>query len=112
MTLAQKYLRRIALKQPREAGEGYREEYRIALASIQPLSGAMAAQMYGDRLQEVRLLLTQPETELTVGMGVCVDAQPEDWPDWRVVYVAGWPRHTLAHIRFIPPWERVMRHED
>lgn len=112
MTLAQKHLRRIALKRPGEAGEGYREEYEIALASVQPLSGVTAAQMYGERLQEVRLLLAQPETGLEVGMGVCVDAQPEDWPDWRVVYAARWPRHSLAHIRFIPPWERVKRHAD
>lgn len=106
------HLRQVAVKQPRGNGEGYREEYRMIGAVIRPLSGTLAARMYGEPLQETRLLLTWPGGDLAVGMGVCVDVGPQDAPDWRVVYVACWPRHCQAHIRYLPPWERRARHED
>lgn len=112
--LAQRYLRTVALKRPFEAGEGegFQANPLSIQATIQPLSGMTAVQMYGERLAETRLLLALPEAALEVGMGVCLNVPPEDWPDYRVVYVAAWPRHTAAHIQLIPTWERVKRHGD
>lgn len=112
MSLTQKYRQTVALKRPLETGEGFDPEPQLVQAVVQPLAGTLAAQMYGPVLGETRLLLAPAGVELQVGMGVCLQAAPGDWPDYRVVYVAPWPRHTAAHIRFIPPWERVKRHED
>ena len=114
MSLARKYLRPVALKRPLPfgQGEGFQSGYESVQATVQPLSGAQAAQMYGSRLGETRLLLAPGGTPVEIGMGVCLEVGPRDWPDWRVVYVAPWPRHTAAHIQYIPPWERVKRHED
>lgn len=109
--LAQKSLRNVAIKRPVEAGEGYQDVYQLIQATIQPLTGAMAAQMYGQRLGETRLLLTLPDVDLEAGMGVCVDVPVDAWPDWRVVYVARWSKHAVAHIQCIPLWEREKRED-
>lgn len=112
MSFAQQLARTVALRQPLEGREGFENGCRLIQATVQPLAGAWAAQMYGAALSETRLLLVPAGACVQVGMGVCVGVQPQDWPDYRVVYVAPWPRHSAAHIRFIPLWERVKRHAD
>lgn len=82
------------------------------VATVQPLNGVMAAQMYGDRLGMTKLLLTDPGSPIVEGMGACVDVPPEAEPDYKVMYVAGWAKHTVAHIQFIPEEERVQSDED
>ena len=112
MSFAQKLARTVALRLPMEGREGFENGHRLIQATVQPLAGTLAAQMYGAALNETRLMLVPAGASLQVGMGVCVGVQPEDWPDYRVVYVAPWPRHSAAHIRFIPLWERVKRYAD
>ena len=91
----------------RDDESGYENTSVLLLATVQPLTGTTAAQMYGERLSMTKLLLAAPDAVIEVGMGVCVDVAPSQPPDYRVVYVAGWSQHTVAHIRYIPETERA-----
>ncbi len=108
MSLLLSSMREIALKRPLErvVGEAYAEEYALIEGTIQPLSGRTAAQMYGEKLVEMRLLLTYPDVILDEGMGLCVEVEPTAPPDFKVVYVPEWDMHTAAHIQYIPPEQR------
>jgi hypothetical protein len=91
----------------RDDESGYETACTLLPATVQPLTGAVAAQMYGERLSMTKLLLAAPDAAMEVGMGVCVDVAPSQPPDYRVVYVAGWSQHAVAHIRYIPEAERA-----
>ena len=75
-------------------------------ASLQPITGAVAAQMYGTELSKTLLLLADPSVVIEEGMGVCVEVPAVEAPDYKVVYTARWSKHTVAHIQFIPPGKR------
>lgn len=84
----------------------YEETYTEASVSLQPLSGAVAAQMYGKEIDRMLLLLADPDLTIEEDMGVCVDAAASEAPDYEVVYTAHWAKHTVAHIRYIPMGKR------
>lgn len=75
-------------------------------ATVQPLTGSAAAQLYGLELSRMLLLLCGPETTLCEGDGLCVDAAAGGEPDYRVTYVERWPRHQRAHLKWIPEDDR------
>lgn len=101
-------LRPVTIRRPRTGcgGNAFEAEGQAAQADVQPMSGTAAAQMYGLRPSEMRQLLAAEGCELLPGYGVCVDVAADAEPDFRVVYVAEWARHVLAHLRYIPEAER------
>ena len=111
MSLALSRMQTVALRRRkqviRDDDSGYENEATPLSATVQPLTGYTAAQMYGERLNMTKLLLAAPDAVIDVGMGVCVDVPPSQPPDYSVVYVAGWSQHTVAHIRYIPEAERA-----
>ena len=89
---------------PSTPGNAFEAAGHAVQASITPLSGAVAAHMYGLRLNKMLLMLSPPETDVREGDGVCVETTEE--PDYRVVYTARWSQHAVAHLQFIPEDER------
>ena len=109
MSLQKRRMRRVYLRQRTASVRADKVQYEAAVeaaVSLQPLTGVMAAQMYGKELDEMRLLLTTPEVLIKEGMGVCVDVSAAEPPDYEVVYTADWLKHTAAHIRRIPEGKR------
>lgn len=114
MSLRKSAMRSMAVKHPIDSktGDGYEDAYQPLLGSLQPLSGSLVAQMYGERLRNMRLLLAAPAAPVNEGDGVCVDVPGEESPDFKVVYVARWSRHLVVHLEYIPEGERVRRDAD
>jgi len=114
MSLAKKHLRSVALKKPVKTvrGSGYAEEYECREVSVQPLSGMLAAQMYGEKLTKMELVIAPPSVRLAEGMGMCVDVPPDKPPDYKVVYVESWPSHTIAHIELLPKAKKPERERE
>lgn len=79
--------------------------YTLA-ATIQPMSGTATAQMYGLEPSQMRLMLFATDERVKMGQGVCVDVDSVDDPDYRIIYVEQWRRHSRAHLRYIPVGER------
>lgn len=75
-------------------------------ATIQPMSGTAAAQMYGLKPAQMRLMLFEGSDKVTMNQGVCVEVESGADPDFRIVYVEKWARHCLAHLKHIPIGER------
>jgi hypothetical protein len=103
MGISQKNLREVALKKPIKTvrGSGYEETGEIGRVSIQPLSGVLAGQMYGQKLSKMKLVIAPPGVRITEGMGICLDVAPNKPPDYQVVYVETWPTHSIAHIELL-----------
>lgn len=101
-------MRPVALKRPleRRGGNAFETDYATVEADVQPMNGTAAAQMYGLRPDEMRLMLFAPGTDVQRDMGACVDVEAAADPDYRVLYVAWWARHGVAHLKYIPEAER------
>lgn len=81
------------------------EGYELT-ATIQPMSGTAAAQMYGLQPSQMRLMLFAPDDRVRKDHGVCVDVTPDADPDYRIIYVEQWLKHGRAHLKYIPEGER------
>ncbi len=105
MALRKSRMRRVALK---EALNGeYTEAFQCILAGIYPLQSASEAQLYGERMQDMRWMLVPNGVPLAEAMGVCVDVPPEAEPDYRMVGKPEvWLTHTRARLSFIPMADR------
>lgn len=71
-------------------------------AAVYPLSGQLAAQMYGDKLTQMRLMLYDGPETIRPGLGVCVDVPGTQSCDYRVVSVERWG-HQKVTLEWIPP---------
>lgn len=100
--------RALTVKQPMPGHGGYAFEPdgEEVQAAVLPVSGTMTAQAYGFKPDEMRRLISAPDAPIERGQGVCVEVAPEADPDYIVLYAARWPRHTEAHLRYIPEGER------
>lgn len=72
-------------------------------AAVYPMEKTGAAQVWGERVEETRLMLCDTAAP-DVGMGVCVDAA-DGRPDFRVISVERWD-HTRAVLARIPEGRR------
>lgn len=70
-------------------------------AVIRPLTGTIAAQMYGDKLSQTRLMLYEGPELLALGMGLCVEVPGEASCDYRITALEQWDhwRATLEWIK-------------
>ena len=91
---------------PDVPGNAFEAAGTALTATVQPLTGSAAAQLYGLELSRMLLILCGPETPLCEGDGLCVDAAAVAAPDYRVTYVERWPRHQRAHLKWIPEDDR------
>lgn len=91
---------------PDVPGNAFETAGTALTATVQPLTGTAAAQLYGLELSRMLLILCGPETPLCEGDGLCVDAAADAAPDYRVTYVERWPRHQRAHLKWIPESDR------
>ncbi len=77
-------------------------------AVIQPLSGSVAAQIYGEKVSKMKLLLYDGTEHLTEGMGVCVEVAGDQPCDYFIkAPPEGWSGHQRATIEWIPPGRRA-----
>lgn len=72
-------------------------------AVLQPLSGALERQRWGDRAASMRLMLYDGPFRLSLGMGVCVNVPGPC--DYRVVELEGWD-HQRATLEMIQEGNR------
>lgn len=72
-------------------------------AAIYPDTSAIHAQIYGDALKDMRLLLYEGDAALAPGMGVCTDGSGVC--DYRIVSVQRWD-HLRVSLAFIPEGRR------
>ena len=75
-------------------------------AQHQPLQSTLSAQVYGERMHRMRLLLYDGPEELTEGMGLCVYVDPSASCDFRIIKAVAWDGVQRCDIEFIP---EVMR---
>jgi hypothetical protein len=70
-------------------------------AAIRPLRSVLDAQLYGQRVQRMLMLLYAGLEDITEGTCLCVDVAATDPPDYRVVSVAKWPGHRRLDVERI-----------
>lgn len=75
-------------------------------AVVQPLSGGLERQRWGDRAATMQLMLYDGPENLELGMGVCVDVAADAPCDWRVVELEKWD-HQRATLEWIPEGNRT-----
>ena len=73
-------------------------------AAVYPVSREGSAQVYGERIEEKRVMLCDADAFVDVGMGVCVESA-DGKPDFRVISVEKW-MHTRAVLERIPEEKR------
>ena len=79
----------------------FNASYSTLRVAIQPLDDQLSAQVYGERMEDMRLLLTnKPTTLLPKGTGVCVDVAADALPDYRVVSSKPWFTHTRVILKW------------
>jgi hypothetical protein len=81
-------------------GEGF--EIR---AAIYPNGREIDVKLYGERVNDMRLMLYEGAKALDVGMGVCVDVS-DGVPDYRIIRIEQWA-HTRATLEKIPDGRRI-----
>ena len=77
------------------------------MAVHQPLSSSIAAQVYGEKVQRMRLLLYDGSEPLVEGLGVCLYVEPDASCDYRIVSVEGWASKRCM-LEFIPEALRAL----
>ena len=87
------------------AGPVYDLTQGVAIeATVQPMSGAVAAAMWGREVSARRLMLCPTSPVILPGQGVQLDA---DVPEWQVESVQAWRAHQRVVLLLIPPTERM-----
>lgn len=74
-------------------------------AAVYPLSGQLAAQQYGDKLSQMRLMLYDGPEAIRPALGVCVDVPGTQSCDYRVLSVERWD-HQKATLEWIEEGKR------
>jgi hypothetical protein len=118
MRLLESAKRTVTVKPPKVSTNAYNSDdrkYRFddegaieIRAVIQPMSGHVAAQIYGTEITNKRRMLYDGQETVSLGMGVCVDVDADSPCDYRIedlpsVYGNG--IHS-AVLTYIPPERR------
>ena len=73
-------------------------------AAVYPAGRELDAQVYGERISDMRVMLYDGPEALEIGMGVCVE--PGDGvPDYRIIRLEQWT-HVRATLERIPEGRR------
>lgn len=80
------------------------ESYTIR-AAVYPAGRELDAKIYGERVNDMRLMLYEGAMPLEIGMGVCVDVE-DGVPDYRIVKIEQWA-HARATLEKIPDGRRI-----
>lgn len=77
-------------------------------AVIQPLGGAVAAQVYGEKVSRMKLMLYDGTETLVEGMGVCVDVAGDQPCDYFIkIPPEPWSGHQRTTLEWISPGRRA-----
>ena len=76
-------------------------------AVIQPASSKILAEMYGERINKMKLLLYDGPETLKEGMGLCVDVAGDQPCDYRIISAEAWSGHQKAILEWIPAGRRA-----
>lgn len=106
MPLRLSRVRRVTVKQPLPApvfGDmavpAFESAGTTITATVQPMSGSIAAQLYGEERALMKLLLTNSQTALNEGMGVCLE-DAAGACDYRIAApVERWGTHQRAVLK-------------
>ena len=80
-------------------------ESRAIRAAIYPAGRELDGQIYGERINDMRMMLYEGAMPLEVGMGVCVEAT-DGIPDYRIIRIEKWA-HARATLERIPEGRRA-----
>lgn len=69
------------------------------VASVYPITNAVVAQMYGVTPDALCRLIMERGADIALEDGVWLEAATDTPPDWSVVSVLKWPRHTEVTIK-------------
>jgi hypothetical protein len=79
-----------------EVSAGY-DEGRDVEIDIQPVTSKLTAEMYGERVNNIRVGYTA-DMGIKESDGVCVEVGADDEPDYVVIGVKKWTSHTVIDI--------------
>lgn len=104
MRLRERDKREVTVYLPADGGDdAYAWGAAVSLrAAIYPAGAKLTAQLCGDRLSEMALMLYDGDFRLETGMGVSEDGGT---PQWRIVTLEGW-KHQRALLERIPEGRR------
>lgn len=109
MRLRERDKRVLTLRRPKEGALNEDvidwDEETMIRAAIYPAGRELDAQVYGERISDMLLLLYEGAEALDVGMGVCVKTQ-DGIPDYRIIRIEQWA-HTRATLERIPEGRRA-----
>lgn len=80
------------------AAEGFSDQLRPVRASVIPSTGGLVNRALGVEQVQTMCLLMPLDAGISVGDGVCVDAEA---PNWRCVSVQKWSAHVAAQVERI-----------
>lgn len=69
------------------------------MASVYPITNAVVAQMYGTTPDALCRLIMAQGADVALEDGVWLEAATDTPPDWVVVSVLKWPRHTEVTVK-------------
>ena len=79
-----------------ETETGY-DNGRDVLIDIQPVTSTLTAEMYGERVNSIRVGYTA-DKDIKESDGVCVEVGAESDPDYVVIGVKKWTAHTVIDL--------------
>lgn len=108
MRLNRKWQKDIHLKKKvvLDDGEGgYSEDYSNESfeirANIQPLSSRIQAEVYGEKINDMRNMLYSGDIEINIGDGLCIDTDGANKPDFKVISKKCYTNHITFELEII-----------
>ena len=108
MRLQQRRLKPVTLWKPLDNGDDkvYRWEQGVEIqVAHQPLRSYLEAQIYGEKVKNMRQLFYKGPHSLQEGMGVSLFVGKEESCDYRIISVEGWEVQR-AELELIPEGRR------
>jgi hypothetical protein len=78
--------------------EGYSETYQTIKANLQPSSGQLERELYGERINNMFNVLCPLESIIKESDGVCLDIEATEEPNYKVISVRIWNQHKFVVI--------------
>lgn len=78
--------------------EDYSETYTTIKANVQPSSGQLERELYGERINNMFNVLCPLETNIKESNGVCLDIEATEKPNYKVISVRIWNQHKFVVI--------------
>lgn len=76
-------------------------------AVIQPAQSKLMAEIYGERIKRMKLMLYDGHVAIAEGTGVCVDVLGDQPCDYQVVSAGCWAGHQNITLEWIPEGRRA-----